>query len=564
MIDSVPTLSSQKNHRAAALSILMCALILSISACGGGSGTTATTPVAVTPPPVAPPTAILPVVDISAVAASDPGSVLPTNWQKGAFMEIYVRGYKDSNGDGKGDLKGVIQSLDYLKDLGIKGIWLMPITRSQDKDHGYAVSDYRDVETDYGNLADFDELIKQAHARGIGVIVDYVMNHSSAENPLFVNSKASASNAYRAWYVWQAVAPTGWNIYGTNPWKTVTSGSYFAGFWDQMPDFNLTNQAVIDYHKDNLRFWLNRGADGFRFDAVGNLVENGASAWENQPQNYIIMGQINALVASYSKRYMVCEAPADPAGFNAATACGSAFAFNLAGNISKAAKNDTSAIHAVSEYFKTASSTFATMTSNHDLFAGERLWNQVNGDQAQYKLAAVTYLLQPGTPFIYYGEEIGMAAAANLYDDGKLRTPMSWTADVSTAGFTTGTPFRAVSANVSLQNVASQLNDPSSLLSFYKAMIKLRNTLPSIAQGSYDAAFVSGSVMGYQRSLGNEKTLILINYGTSDTNVGVANLPNSAMLANAYPADGATATADGSGVAQVKVAAQSVRVLTVK
>lgn len=564
MTNHTQTCSSHAVKNTLLFSMMMCVLLLSVSACGGGSGATATTPTAVIPPPVAPPTAILPVVDISAVAASDPGSALPANWHKGAFMEIYVRGYKDSNGDGKGDLKGLIQSLDYLQDLGIKGLWLMPITRSQDKDHGYAVSDYRDVETDYGTLADFDELIKQAHARGIGVIVDYVMNHSSAQNPLFVNSASSASNAYRSWYVWQAVAPTGWSIYGTNPWKTVASGSYFAGFWDQMPDFNLSNQAVIDYHKDNLRFWLNRGADGFRFDAVGNLVENGASAWENQPQNYTIMGQINALVTSYSKRYMVCEAPADPAGFNAPTACGSAFAFNLAGNISKAAKNDATAIRAVNEYFKTASSSFATMTSNHDLFAGERLWNQVNGDQAQYKLAAATYLLQPGTPFIYYGEEIGMAAAANLFDDGKLRTPMSWTADVNTAGFTTGTPFRAVSANASTQNVASQLADPNSLLSFYKNMIKLRNTFPSIAQGSYDAAFVSGSSMSYQRTLGNEKTLIVINYGKVAANVSVANLPNNAMLSNAYPSDGATTTANSNGVAQITMPAQSVRVIIVK
>lgn len=555
--------SSRPVQFSAATSLAAGVLALLMSACGDGGGTTSI-PAPVIPPPVAPPTVILPVVDVSAVAALDPGSPLTAAWHKGTFMEIYVRGYKDSNGDGKGDLKGVILSLDYLKDLGIKGIWLMPVTRSQDKDHGYAVSDYRDIETDYGSLADFDELIKQAHARGIGVIVDYVMNHSAAENPLFINSKASDTNPYRSWYVWQAIAPTGWNIYGANPWKTVASGSYLAGFWDQMPDFNLTNQAVIEHHKDNLRFWLNRGTDGFRFDAVGNLIENGASAWENQPQNYPLMGQVRSLVASYSQRYMVCEAPADPTGFNAPTACGSAFAFNLAGNISKAARNDAVAIRAVSDYFKTASNTMATMTSNHDLFAGERLANQVNGDQAQYQLAAATYLLQPGTPFIYYGEEIGMTAAANLSGDAKIRTPMSWTADTTTAGFTSGTPFRAVSSNVGTKNVLSQLNDPSSLLSFYKAMIKLRNTLPSIAQGSYDAAFVSGSVMGYQRNLGSEKTLILINYGTSAANISVASLPASAVLSNAYPADGAIVTADGSGVAQITIAAQSVRVFNVK
>ncbi len=545
-----------------AISIAASIVILSLSACGGGSsGGYASTP---TPTPVTPPVVVLPAVDVSAIAAADPGSPLAAAWQKGAFMEIYVRGYKDSDGDGKGDLKGVIQSLDYLKDLGIKGIWLMPITRSQDKDHGYAVSDYRNIEADYGSLTDFDELIKQAHARGIGVIIDYVMNHSAAENPLFVNSSASATNTYRSWYVWQAVAPTGWSIYGGNPWKTVASGAYFAPFWDQMPDFNLKNQTVIDYHKDNLRFWLNRGADGFRFDAVGNLVENGANAWEDQPENYPIMGQIHSLVNSYSQRYMVCEAPADPAGFTAPTACGSAFAFNLASNIGKAARNEVAGISAVSDFFKTASSNMATMVSNHDLFAGERLWNQVGGNLAQYKLAAATYLLQPGTPFIYYGEEIGMAAAANLSGDGKIRTPMSWTADNNNAGFTTGTPFRPVAANVSTQNVLAQLADPNSILAFYKAMLKLRNSLPSIAQGSYEAAFVSGSVMGYQRTFGNERTLVLINYGTNTANVSVSSLPASANLNNAFPTDGAATSADSSGTAQIAMAAQSVRVFVIK
>lgn len=549
-----------RRHLATALAA---ASILAISACGGGSSAP--------PAPsgggggtIDPPVVNLPAVDVSSVAASDPGSVLPANWQKGAFMEIYVRGYKDSDGDGKGDLKGVIQSLDYLKDLGIKGIWLMPITKSQDADHGYAVSDYRNIETAYGNLADFDELIKQAHARGIGVILDYVMNHSAAENPLFVNSKASASNPYRSWYVWQNVAPSGWNIFGSNPWKTVASGSYFAGFWDQMPDFNLTNQTVIDYHKDNLRFWLNRGADGFRFDAVGNLVENGASAWENQPQNYLIMGQVSSLLATYNQRYMVCEAPADEKGFAAANACGSAFAFSLSGNLSKAARNFPGAIQAVSDYFKTTTSRMASMTSNHDAFAGDRLWNQVGGDQTLYKLAAATYLLQAGTPFIYYGEEIGMAGASNLSGDWKIRTPMSWSADTNNAGFTSGTPFRALSANVATQNVAAQLADPNSILAFYKAMLKLRNTLPSIAQGSYDAPFVSGSVLGFQRKLGNEQTLVLINYATSSTNLSVANLQPNASLTSAYPENGAAASSDASGNAQIAMAAQSVMVFTIK
>jgi hypothetical protein len=163
-------------------------LATALSACGGGGGGAAASPPA-GPPPVSPP------VEVSAVAAADPGSTLPVGWQSGAFMEIFVRSYQDSNGDGVGDLRGLTSRLDYLRDLGVTGLWLMPVTASQDRDHGYAVKDYRAIESQYGSLADFDELLRQAHARGIGVIVDYVFNHSAAENPLFLNSKSSASKA---------------------------------------------------------------------------------------------------------------------------------------------------------------------------------------------------------------------------------------------------------------------------------------------------------------------------------------------------------------------------------
>jgi hypothetical protein len=289
-----------------------------LSACGGDPAKPAST---------------LPSFETSTVAAQDPGSTLPANWQSGVFMEIYVRGFKDSDGDGIGDLKGLTQSLDYLKDLGVSGIWLMPVSKSQDHDHGYAVTDYRDIETQYGSLADFDELLAQAHARGIGVIVDYVMNHSAAQHPAFVNSKDSAGNAYRGWYLWQSTEPSGWSIYGNDPWYSAGTGYYFAGFWDQMPDFDLTNAQVVAYHHDSMRFWLNRGVDGFRFDAVGNLVENGPSAWERQPQNYVLMNDVRRMLDGYAGRYMVCEAPGDPIGFASATACASAFAFGHSGDI---------------------------------------------------------------------------------------------------------------------------------------------------------------------------------------------------------------------------------------
>jgi glycosidase len=206
----------------------------------------------------------------------------------------------------------------------------------------------------------------------------------------------------------------------------------------------------------------------------------------------------------------------------------------------------------------------ATMASNHDIFAGERLWDQVKGDEAQYRLAAATYLLLPGTPFIYYGEEIGMAGGAGLEGDPKLRTPMSWTADAATAGFTRGQPFRALSANVATHNVAAQRADPDSLLRFYKAMLKLRNTLPSIARGSYEQPFVDGLVMGYQRRFGDEHTVVLLNYGKQPAMAQVDALPARASLLPAYPPGAATAEVDASGMAAVALAPQSVNVFTVR
>ena len=539
-----------------AVAVALCLWGVLLSACGGGGGGTDAGGGG-NPPPVAGPA-----VDVSSIAAADPGSSLPTDWQRGTFMQIFVRSYADSDGDGVGDLRGVTSKLDYLKDLGITGLWLMPITRSQDRDHGYATSDYRNIETQYGSLADLDELLRQAHVRGIGVIMDYVINHSAYENPLFANSRIEAGNPYRNWYLWQNPRPSGWNIYGNNPWYGNAAGYYFAAFWDQMPDWNLQNAAVIAYHHNNLRFWLNRGIDGFRFDAVGHLVENGPAQWNNQAQNYPLMRDVKTLVDSYAKRWMVCESPEDAAGFTAA--CGSAFAFGHHANVVRAAKGEGAAVLAVANYFKTASPNVANLLANHDSFAGQRLYDQFGGNQAQYKLAAATLLLQPGTPFLYYGEEIGMAGAAALSGDPKLRTPMSWTGNAANGGFSNGNPYRALSANVASFNVQAQSGDPNSLHGFYKAMIGLRNTVPAISRGGFEGSVVVGSAHGFVRRLGNERAVVAINYGTGVTNIAMSGLPAGATLAATWPVGASDLIVDGSGAVTVPVDVQAVRVYTVR
>jgi glycosidase len=527
-------------------------LALLLTACGGGGGA------ALAEPP--------PAGDVSTVAQATSPSALPAGWQHGAMMEIYVRGYQDSDGDGKGDLKGLISRLDYLKDLGITGLWLMPVTQSQDRDHGYAVSNYRAIEADYGSLADFDELLAQAHARGIGIIIDYVMNHSGAENPLFLNSRHAADNAYRDWYVWNASAPSNaWNIYGSYPWYSTGTGWYFAGFWSQMPDFNLRHPQVTAYHHSSLRFWLNRGVDGFRFDAVGNLVENGAAAWENQPENDDVMSAVRQVVQAYPNRWMVCESPGAPTRYGEAGVCGGSFAFGQQSNVIGAADGDTASIQDAAAYYVDAPAGMASLLSNHDAFAGERVWDQLGGDAAKYRLAAATNLLQSRTPFIYYGEEIGMAGGAGLSGDWKLRTPMSWTgSNLGADGFSTRAPFRAHSANVGTNNVAAQAGVAGSLHGFYKDVIALRKSRPSLMTGRYAQPQVAGRVMSFQRIEGSETSVVAFNYGGTIATANLAGLPANAVLRRLWPEGGANAAADAAGTAQVPMAARSFTVFAVQ
>jgi alpha-amylase len=534
-------------HYTAAMLRLPCLIAsllgaISLTACGGGSST---------PPSPTPVT-----VDTSAITPLDPGSALPAQWQRRAtFMQVFVRSYRDSNGDGIGDLKGVTQSLDYLQSLGIGGIWLMPISPSEDHDHGYAVTDYRGIEAAYGSLADLDELLAEAHARGIGVILDYVMNHSAAAHPLFVNSSSSTSAPYRDWYVWSASKPSGWSIYGNDPWHPGTGGYYFAGFWDRMPDFNLRHAPVLEFHRDNLRFWLNRGVDGFRFDAVGNLIENGPTAWEVQPENYPLMAGMAALIGGYQHRYTVCEAPADPQGFT--TACGSAFAFDINKQIVGAAMGAPSSIRAVADYFKTAPTGLATMLSNHDGFAGARAHDQLHGDAAGLRLAAASLLTLPGTPFVYYGEEFGMGAGRGLSGDPALRSPMSWTADTQRAGFTSGTPYRALAANVATHNAATAQADANSLWHTYRALIQLRSSTDALAFGSYEQATVQGNALSFVRRSGSSRVVVALNYGAASASVAVSGLPAGASLQTLWPAGTPTAAADGNGTASIALGARS-------
>lgn len=455
-------------------------------------------------------------------------SPLPADWRQGPFMEIFVRGYADSDGDGIGDLRGLTSKLDYLQALGVRGLWLMPITASADRDHGYATTDHRAIEPQYGTLADFDALIREAHRRGIGVVMDYVINHSASEHALFKAARADRHSRWRDWFVWSE-APLAqlqdWRIFDQLPWYESGQGDgarYFATFGASMPDFNMRHPAVVAYHADSLRFWLNRGLDGFRLDAVPHLIENNARDWNDQPESRALTARYVREIHRYPQRYVVCEATAEPRRYSQPDLCGSAFAFGLERAILRAAQGEAVAVPQVAAFFQNAPLSMATMLSNHDIFAGQRPWDQLQGDERRYRLAAASYLLLPGTPFIYYGEEIGQGGVTQLPGDEPLRAPMSWTPQ---GGFSSAAqPFRPTAPNVAQHNVQSQSADPGSLLNFYKALLALRRSQPALAGGSYEDAQVEGQVLAFQRQWRHQRVLVVINYGLQTQTLAASGL----------------------------------------
>ena len=502
-------------------------------------------------------------IDVSPVKLENHASSLPADWyRKGVFAEIYVRGYQDSDGKGRGDLNGLIQRLDYLKQLGVSGLWLMPVFRNADGDHGYSVIDYRSIDRQYGTLQDFDRLLVEAHKRGIGVIIDYVLNHGAAESPLFDEARDDKTSPYRHWYIWSVNHPEGWETFGGDPWREDRSGYYYAVFNDGLPDWNLNNPDVVDYHLNNLKFWLNRGVDGFRFDAVGLLYENGPDAWENQPQNHVLMHRIHQLLGQYDKRYMVCEAPSAPEQFAAASSCGSAFAFGMQKHIIASVKMGHVDRGLPSYLATNPVANMGTILANHDSFAGTRLWQQFRGDEAEYRMAAATLLTLPGIPFIYYGEEIGLGLSKPVtYSDQQIRGPMSWTADPQGAGFSSYHKlFRPLVDNYLTHNVDTENKDPHSLLNFYRALIALRNQQSALSVGSYQPLDVGNdAVFAFLRQDGAQQLLVLLNYSDKPQSLKVP-LSGQHQWQALFPNDASVTSSQNDGLLDVTVEAQQVRV----
>ena len=429
-----------------------------------------------------------------------------------------------------GDLKGITQKLDYLNDgnpntkddLGVGGIWLMPINPSPSY-HGYDVTDYRAVNPDYGTMEDLQELVKEAHKRGIKVIMDLVVNHTSKAHPWFVDSAKNKDGSHRDWYIWaedQSRPVKGTSASGSgDPWHSLLGSHYLGIFWDGMPDLNFDNPEVRNEMKDIGRFWLEKGLDGFRLDAAKHIYEDLASdkgeattaknvAWWQDFRK--AMSEINP------KAYIVGEVWENSAvsvGAYLNKAFDSGFNFGLAESLVQSAKSekDTGIAYTLERTYKLYSKisagafTDAIFLTNHDQ---NRVMSQLEGNPEHAKMAAALLLTLPGNPFIYYGEEIGMQG---MKPDEGIREPMGWYAEGSGKGQTTW-ENRDHNKDADISSVEGESSKGNSLLQSYRDLIELRNEVPALQNGAI-RDYESGvpGMMAFERVTTKDRVLVVHN-----------------------------------------------------
>ncbi|WP_368859068.1 alpha-amylase family glycosyl hydrolase [Cohnella sp. GbtcB17] len=410
----------------------------------------------------------------------------------GVFYEIFVRSYSDSDGDGIGDLQGVTDKLDYLQQLGIKGIWLMPINPSPSY-HGYDVTDYYTVNPEYGTVDDLKTLLAEAHDRGIQVIMDLVLNHTSSRHPWFVDSAGGERSVKRDWYKW---ASDGADVSALGPWgqavwhRGPSGGSYLGVFSDGMPDLNLDSPDVRAELIRIGKYWLGLGLDGYRLDAAKHVYEDFQSSSADpatSQQNVAWWQQFRQGVPESGREpYLVGEVWDTTAvvGPFLDKALDSALNFEAAKLVLDAVKTgDASSFDSVlarqlAYYRKVSGGGFvdAPFLGNHDQ---NRVMSELGGDVGRAKLAAALLLTMPGNPFLYYGEEIGMKG---VKPDERIREPMLWKKDRKSGGQTS---WESPSSNADTPSVEEQLADPDSLLSRYRLLIGWRNEEPALGDGGF-------------------------------------------------------------------------------
>jgi alpha-glucosidase len=479
-------------------------------------------------------------------------------WKHAVFYEIYPRSFADSNNDGVGDLRGIASKLDYLKDLGVDAIWISPCFPSPQVDFGYDVSDYENIDPMYGTLADFDYLASEAKKRNIRIILDFVVNHSSDRHPWFLDSKSSRTSAHRDWYIWRdgkgpGQPPNNWvSTFGGSAWKfdPTTNQYYYHYFYPEQPDLNWRNPAVQQAMFDVTRFWYKRGVAGFRLDAVDTLFED-----PNLKDNPVDKPGKNAFGDPFLKHQYNTKLPevhdalrglrkvadehdavligetwtADVAELNKYYGEGNNelqlpmdFLFTMVNKLSPAEfRKQIAAVDKASGW-----PTF--VISNHDIIRSYDRYGDGEHNDDIAKLMAALYLTLRGTPIMYYGEEIGMKTTPptrreEVQDpigrkgwpkekgrDGE-RTPMQWDGSAN-GGFTKGQPWLPVPPTYKTHNVAAESKDPSSVLEFYKAVLKLRHTNQALLYGSYKAINeTDDKVLSYLRVYKDRTVIVALN-----------------------------------------------------
>ncbi|MDZ5471713.1 alpha-glucosidase [Bacillus sp. 31A1R] len=501
-----------------------------------------------------------------------------TWWKEAIAYQIYPRSFQDSNGDGIGDLQGIIQRLDYLKDLGIDVIWICPMYKSPNDDNGYDISDYQDIMEDFGNMADFDELLSEVHKRGMKLIIDLVPNHTSDEHQWFIESRSSKDNPKRDWYIWrdgkEGKEPNNWeSIFGGSAWEydEKTDQYFLHVFSTRQPDLNWENPEVRRALYDMVNWWLDKGIDGFRIDAISHIKKRPGFPDMPNPEGKTYVSSFDMHMnqegihkflkefkdETYSKYDAMTVGEANGVSVDEAHLwvgeeegkMDMVFQFehlDLWGTDNK--ELDIIGLKKVLTRWQKGlekDGWNALFIENHDKPRVVSTWG--NDDQYWKESAtsmAAMYFLMQGTPFIYQGQEIGMTnvqfesiddyddvAVKNMYrlkrEEGisheeimeiiwstsrdNSRTPMQWSNELN-AGFSSGAPWMKVNPNYTNINVEKQLKEEDSILSFYKKMIQLKKQNEIFTYGQYDLLLEDHpQIYAYTRTLGEDKVVVITN-----------------------------------------------------
>jgi alpha-glucosidase len=500
-----------------------------------------------------------------------------TWWKRGIIYQIYPRSFQDSNNDGVGDLNGIRQRLSYLTWLGVDAIWISPIYPSPMTDCGYDISDYCGIDPVFGTLSAFDELLREAHQRGLKVILDFVPNHTSDQHPWFIESRSSGINRKRDWYIWRDGKPDGqppnnWiSQFGGPAWTfdSHTGQFYLHSFLSQQPDLNWRNPQVCDAMLRVLQFWLGRGVDGFRVDVLWLLIKD-ADFRDNppnpnyrpnqpaidrylslynsdQPEIHELVAKMRSVLDAYSDRVLIGEIYlpfSRLVAYYGENLEGAQLPFNFA--LIHAAWNANEIAGLISDYEKALprGGWPTWVLGNHDQ---PRIAARVGTQQARN--AAMLLLTLRGTPTMYYGDEIGLGRVPipqNLVQDlweknepglgvgrDPWRSPFQWDATYA-AGFTMGTPWLPVDPNYRQQNAAALKSDPHSLLCLYRRLIELRRQHRALVLGDARVLPVENDVLSYERFFEGEKIVVTINLGQEEAKVKIPEVNGATALLSTF------------------------------